>query len=66
MRHLRNRVADLETKARPSAMHIVICRGEQTRDEAMAEYGRERINEDDDLIVVIRKPLQDGGSNAAA
>lgn len=56
MRQLRNRVRDLESKARPPALHIVICRGEQTRDDALNEYGRERIGGDDDLIVLIRKP----------
>ena len=66
MRHLRNSVASLETKARPPSLHIVICRGGQSKEDALDEYGRERIGGDDDLIVVVRKPLIEGGSNAAA
>ena len=31
MRQLRNRVASLETKARPPSLHIVICRGNRGR-----------------------------------
>ena len=66
MRQLRNRVKDLERKAHPPALHIVICRGDQSREDALDEYGRERIGGADDLIVVIRKPVSDGGSDAAA
>ncbi len=66
MRHLRKRVKDLECNAHPPAMHILVCRGEQTKDDALDEYGRDRISGDGDLIVVVRKPLDDGGSNAVA
>ena len=66
MRHLRNRLNDLERKAHPPALHIVICRGGQTKDEAIDEYGRDRIGSVDDLVVVIRKPLVNGGSHAVA
>ena len=64
MRQLRSRVANLEGKAHPPAFHVVICRGDQTREEALTEYGRERIRRDDDLVVIVRKPS--GGIDGVA
>jgi hypothetical protein len=66
MRQLRNRVDDLESKCRPPSLHVVICRGGQISDDAIAEYGRQRIGGDNDLIVLVRKPFQNGGGDAAA
>jgi hypothetical protein len=56
MRHMRKRVDGLESKLRPPKLHIVCCYGDQSREDALDQYGRERIGNDDDLIVVIRKP----------
>jgi hypothetical protein len=66
MRNLHRRVEGLESKRHPPKLHIVCCHGDQSSDDAIDAYGRDRIGGDDDLIVVIRKPLIEGGSNAVA
>jgi hypothetical protein len=54
VRLLKHRVATLETKAAPQAMHIVFAIGDEAAEQARARYGKP-IGEDD-LVVLIRKP----------
>jgi hypothetical protein len=69
MRQLHRRVEGLERKRQPPKLHIVCCYGEQSEHDAIDQYGRDRIG-DDDLIVVIRKPAStaaiNGGEDATA
>lgn len=56
MRQLHKRLEGLESKLRPSKLHVVRCYSEQTGEEAVAAYVQDGVVGADDLVVVIRKP----------
>jgi hypothetical protein len=59
MKHLATRVSGLERKSWGPALHIVAQRTGQTKEEALAAYGKS-IAASDTVIIVSRRPRRAG------